>query len=89
MNIKHEGTAGKKMNFWNLVFENEKMDGKWTDLPLQNIPLPSLDNPSFPRKSKIFWPPPNGQNYNSYNHLSGGVGGAHYATPAKASNKVF
>ena len=35
----NEGAADKNfLNFWNLAFQNEKIDGKWTDLPIQNIP---------------------------------------------------
>ena len=87
MNIKHEGTAGKKMNFWNLVFENEKMDGKWTDLPLRNIPFPSLDNPSFPPEIKNILTSPKSTKLQLLQPSK--RGGAHYATSAKANNKVF
>ena len=68
------------MNFWNLVFENEKMDGKWTDLP-------SLDNPSFPPEIKNILTSPKSTKLQLLQPSK--RGGAHYATSAKANNKVF
>ena len=43
VNIINEGDAGKIfLNFLNLASQNEKMDGKSTGLPQQNITLPLI-----------------------------------------------
>ena len=47
----NEGAAGKNfLNFWNLAFQNEKIDGKWTDLPMQNIPPVIEQHPLWNQK---------------------------------------
>ena len=75
VNIENEGAVGKNvLPFWNLSFQNEKMDGEWTDLPPQNITPPPRTTHSL--KSKIFDLPPKKQNSNS--PLLNLAGGAHY-----------
>ena len=65
VNTENEGAVGKNvLHFWNLSFQNEKMDGEWTDLPLQNI-TPLLGQPiswnqkylTSRQKNKIPTPP--------------------------------
>ena len=39
VNIENKATTGKTfLNFWNLAFQNEKMDREWTDLPFEFNP---------------------------------------------------
>ena len=40
------------LNFWNLTFQNEKMDGKWTDSPLRNTTPLKSKNFDLPQKYK-------------------------------------
>ena len=65
----NKGAAGKFfLNFWNLAFQNEKIDREWTDLPIQNIPPCHRTTP--PLKSKILWPPLKTQNSNFSPYLN-------------------
>ena len=46
MNTENEGTTSEYFwNFWNLAFQNEKMDGEWTDLNIRNITSPHIGYP--------------------------------------------
>ena len=77
VNIENEGAAGRKfLNFWNLAFQNEKMNREWTDLPLKNA-SPLIGQP--PWNQKYFHLPPKSKIPKLKLPLTL-VGGAHYVT---------
>ena len=66
--LKMRAPQAKILNFWNLPFQNGKMDGEWTDFPLRNM-KPLIGQPPWnlkyfglPQKPKIpkfqLTPPP-------------------------------
>ena len=53
--LKRRAPQTKKyLDFWNLVFQNEKTDEGWINHTVKNIPPAPR---TTPLKSKIFWPP--------------------------------
>ena len=78
MNIENEGAI---WNFWNLAFQNEKIDGEWTDLHIRNITFPP-HRTSSPWNRKYF-------NLHKKPKIPAPsltlAGGAHYATPVQQS----
>ena len=70
INIENEGATSKNFwNFWNLAFQNEKIDGEWT-VHMQNIT--SAPHRTSSPWIEIFSPPQKTQNSNSLTNPSRG-----------------